>query len=206
MLDRLVGQLQQLGFSSVRCALREELLSADDKASLPQAPQTKYLFVNTESSLHTLGEIAKAELPHLATESALFVSMADTILRPQDFQSFVEFCRALAPGENAILATPYVRDEKPLVVEQNERGFVTHFGGELRAGSLVTSGMYCLSKEALEAAEPCLKMGTHKMRNFLAHLVEKNQKIRVFVVEKTIDVDHPDDLQDALRFIDEARV
>lgn len=204
LLERLLSQLQEFGFSSLRCALRDELLSSGDKAALPRDGQ--YLFVNTESSLHTLGEVVQAEKKMLAAKEALFVTMADTILRPQDFQAFIQFCRDLTLGESAILATPYVRDEKPLVVETNKDGIVTRFGSELREDSLVTSGMYCLSAQALHAVEPCLASGMHKMRNFLSHLVEKNQKIRVFVVEKTIDVDHPEDLQDALRFIDEARV
>lgn len=190
--------LEKEGFAQIRCALRDELLSPEDKASLPKATNYKYLFVNTESSLHTLGEVAKAEQP---IQAPLFITMADTILKPVDLRAFVSFCRGLGPNESAILATPYVNDEKPLVVELSQDGYVSRFGGDAKENSVITSGMYCLSPAALTCLEPCLNAGMQKMRNFLAHLVEKNQKIRAFVVEKTIDIDHPEDLADAEKFL-----
>jgi len=205
LLSRTMNNLKEQNFSKIHCALREELLSAEDKNKLPQSPSIHYLFKNTESSLHTLGELIHSMEPNDKTlPEHLFITMADTILHQKDLTAFVAFCRNLEPEENAILTTPYIRDEKPLVVKLDSQNIVSSFGEAAKENSLVTSGIYCFSPLALSLVNPSINQGMHKMRNFLAHLVEKNQKIRGFVVEKTIDIDHPEDIDDALRFLGKA--
>jgi hypothetical protein len=61
--------------------------------------------------------------------------------------------------------------------------------------------MYLLPPQALKIAEKAVGAGVSKMRNFLSHLTECGISIKIFVVEKTIDVDHPSDLQTAEHFL-----
>ena len=68
-------------------------------------------------------------------------------------------------------------------------------------GQFVTSGMYFLSPAAMLMALEEVQKGTHKMRNFLCKLLERELLIKSFVVSKTIDVDHPSDLENAARFL-----
>lgn len=125
--------------------------------------------------------------------------MVDTILKPEDLKNFLGFCRSLDPGDCAVLVTPFVDDEKPLWVQVNAKGFVERF--DSAQGQFVTSGMYFLAPRALERAAPMIAQGTHKMRNFLSKLVEDGIPIKTFVVAKTIDVDHPSDLNQAEEFL-----
>jgi choline kinase len=192
LLDLHVERFLAAGAPAIYCALRDELLSPEEKTGLPQAERLQYLFVNTESSLHTLAELIQAAGPEAGP---ILFSMADTVMREQDFQCFLEFCAGLAPRECAVLVTDFVDDEKPLWVQVDGQGLVTSFGSE--PGPYVTSGMYFLQPEAMKTALSLVQQGTQKMRNFLSHLAERKIPIKTFVVAKTIDVDHPSDLAKA---------
>lgn len=196
LLQHLVQRFETAGATEITCALRDELLTEEDKARLPRTPKLSYLFVNTESSLHTLG--ALVDSMGTSRGPALF-SMADTVLHPEDLRAFLRCVETLSEGECAVLATTFVDDEKPLWVQTDERGHATKFSSE--RGSCVTSGMYALSPEAMEIARENIQRGQHKMRNFLADLAERKIPVKTFVVSKTIDVDHPSDLDKAEEFL-----
>jgi NDP-sugar pyrophosphorylase family protein len=195
LLQHLVNRLRTEGVREITCALREELLTEDDRRQLPQAQGLAYIFVNTESSLHTLGALVETMRPEKGP--AVF-TMADTVLYPADLKLFLSTASALPEGECAVLATTFVDDEKPLWVKVDERGYSVRFGGE--SGDCVTSGVYALNPQAMEIALENIKSGTSKMRNFLANLAERRVPVKTVVVAKTIDVDHPSDLDKAEEF------
>lgn len=195
LLQHLIRRLQAAGVHEITCALREELLSEEDRKGLPRAPGLEYIFVNTESSLHTLGTLV--EKMGVAKGPAVF-TMADTVLFPADLENFLRTAANLAPTECAVLATTFVDDEKPLWVQVDERGYSVSFGGN--EGSCVTSGMYALNPQAMEIALENIRAGQAKMRNFLASLTTRGMPVKTVVVAKTIDVDHPSDLDKAEEF------
>jgi NDP-sugar pyrophosphorylase family protein len=195
LLETLLGRFRNNGFSEITCALRAEQITPDMRQILPKSPGLDYIFVDTESSLHTLAELIRS----LGSGRSVLFSMADTVILPEDFSAFVRFCRSLSEGENAVLVTPFVDDEKPLWAEIDEKGRIVHFGGE--KGSFVTSGMYFLCASSMELALKEVGAGTHKMRNFLSKLVESGSIVNSFVVSKTIDVDHPSDLEKAAQLL-----
>jgi NDP-sugar pyrophosphorylase family protein len=195
LLSRLIQLLKRQGVSQIHCALRAELLDNEARKSLP--PGCDYEFVNTDTSLHTLAAVVRTFRP---LPDHLFLTMADTVLTARDFQAFFQFCEGLKEGECAILATPHIDDEKPLYVtvdEQTQNAVV--FGAE--PTPFVTSGMYCLSKTALNLLPEQIAAGMGKMRNYLAFLATEKIPIKTFVVEKTVDVDHPHDLKHAREFL-----
>lgn len=193
LLELLLQRFRRSGIDEITCALRAELVPAPLRAELPAGP--RYLFVDTESSLHTLAELVKS----LGAEGPVLFSMADTVMLPDDFARFTQACAALPEGSCSVLVTPFVEDEKPLWVNVDPDGRVTRFGGD--SGPYVTSGMYFLSPAAMNMALEEVDRGTHKMRNFLSKLAEAGIPINSFVVTKTIDVDHPSDLENAARFL-----
>jgi len=192
MMDRFF----KAGIQEIHCALRAELLSEETRQSLPQRPELTYLFVNTESSLHTLGELITSCDP---AKGPVLFTMADTVMLQQDFVHFINFCENLPRQENAVLLTEFVEDEKPLWAQVDSQRNVTKFGTE--SAKFVTSGMYFLQPEAMRLVQQEIASGTHKMRNFLSKLAESRSPIKSFVVKKTIDVDHPSDLEKAAQFL-----
>lgn len=195
LIDRLLEEFKGAGVHRITCALRNELLSAEDRKALPQAAGLNWLFVDTESSLHTLEVL----IQKMGTGESTLFCMADTILKPADLRGFLDFCQSLQPDECAVLVTPHVDDEKPLWVQTDAEGLVKKFSGE--SGQYVTSGMYFLAPLAMAEATPLVRSGVHKMRNFLSNLVDRGTRIKTFVVRKTIDVDHPSDLDQAEEFL-----
>ncbi len=196
LLELLLDRFRAAGVAEITCALRHELLSPELRASLPQAPGVSYLFKDTESSLHTLAELVRSMGTH---QGPVLFTMADTVMLPGDFEAFLKFCGELDPSESAILLTTFVDDEKPLWAGVNEAGMITSFGSE--PATAITSGMYFLQPQAMEMAMELVDAGTHRMRNFLAKLAERQMPLKSFVVTKTIDVDHPSDLEKAAAFL-----
>lgn len=198
LLDRMILQLAQQGFERIVVAIREELLSADDIANLPKPKGVEYILVNTPSSLHTLGEcLKKTTLP--GEENSLFVTMVDTILQAQDFALFCQFCKSIDKTQSALLATKFIDDENPLYVDCDQNGRVSKIGKE--PTSTVTAGMYYLSASAQKLALEEIKNGTEKMRNFLSSLITNKQLVNLFVIEKSLDLDRPEDLIQAENFV-----
>ncbi len=195
LIGALLGRFIRAGANDIHCALRAELMDNEMRAELPRLPGVEYYFVDTESSLHTLNELI---LSWPKAGPTLF-SMADTIMLPADFDRFMKFCSQLGPAENAVLATRYIDDEKPLYVKTDGSNMATGFGPE--PSPVITSGMYFLSPQAMKTAAEMVNSGTHKMRNFLSGLAENGASIKTFVVDKTIDVDHPSDLAKAADFL-----
>jgi NDP-sugar pyrophosphorylase family protein len=196
LLGHLVSGLRANDIPEIYCALREELLSPEDHSRLPAAPGLQYLFVNTESSLHTLGALVDAMG---SSSGPVLFSMADTVLKRSDLKAFTNFCRGLKKNECAVLVTTFVQDEKPLWVHLDRKGNAVKFSSD--PAQHITSGMYFLSPQAMEIAHELILSGAQKMRNFLAALAQRGIPIKTFVVSKTIDVDHPSDLDEAAEFL-----
>lgn len=197
LLEILLGRFLKAGASEILCALRSELMSDGLRQGLPRPKGVSYIFKDTDSSLHTLAELIRG---FGAFRGPVLFSMADTVMLPGDFERFLRFCGGLAPGECAVLLTSFIDDEKPLYAAVNERnGQVIRFGPD--PGPYVTSGIYFLTPQAMEIALELVDSGTHKMRNFLSALAERGLPIKSFVVSKTIDVDHPSDLEKAAAFL-----
>jgi NDP-sugar pyrophosphorylase family protein len=194
LLHSLLQKISKTSGGPIICALRAEHLSQEDRDSLPTS--ARYLFVNTESSLHTLVELIRA-LPE-RSKPVLFL-MADTILKTSDLLAFANFCQQLPERECAILTTSFVDDEKPLWVHKNAQNYITNFNS-ISSGE-VTSGIYWLNRDAMNVAEEVLASGTHRMRNFLSRMAQRGMPIKSFVVSKTLDVDHPLDLKKAEEFL-----
>ncbi len=196
LLELLLGRFQEAGAQEISCALRAELLSPAMRESLPHLEGLRYLFVNTESSLHTLADLIRSLEPR---GGPVLFTMADTIMLPDDFRQFLRFCASLGPKENAVLLSTFVDDEKPLWAHLDESGDVRSFGSS--PAQHVTSGMYFLQPEAMLLALKLVKEGAEKMRNFLSQLAAQGFPVKSFVVQKTIDVDHPSDLEKASLFL-----
>ena len=139
--------------------------------------------------------------------------MVDTVLKKEDLQSFLKFCSREHQGKTQLLVTPFVEDEKPLVVKvdgnRNEKqSEIVQIGGTFEAGDVVTSGMYCFSPLVFDLFKGQSKdqenqdlKNMNKMRNFLNFLLQNGFKMSSFRVEKTIDIDHPEDIKTAENFL-----
>lgn len=98
------------------------------------------------------------------------------------------------------MVTPHIEDESPLTVQVSANGIVEAFHVPLTSDSLVTSGVYYFSADVLFFLNKAINSGKTKMRNFLSDLVEAGHIIKIFKVQKSLDIDRPEDIISAEKF------
>lgn len=200
LLEHSLTQLSPLGFERFHIIFndKERAMTLDEAPSV-HSSKVSYFFKSTASSLHSLYEVSLRI--NLAGETHYFISMIDSIVRSVDLQAFAKFCHNLAPDQSAILTTRFIEDEKPLTVAVNKTNQVAAFQVPLGQDSIVTSGVYCLSNQALRELQTCVQAGVSKMRNFLTYLVLHGHCIKAFTVDQTLDIDRPEDIRSAEKFL-----
>lgn len=161
----------------------------------------KHFHKTTISSMHSLYEISLRL--NLKVGEHFFVSMVDSIVSPIDAENFHFFCKNIKSDESAILTTSFVEDEKPLTLMANSEGYVTEFQVPIDNEVMITSGVYYFSEQILPILYEMIENNQTKMRNFLTELVKRNQKIKVYKVNKTLDIDRPEDIKSAEHFLKE---
>lgn len=203
LLERLMKSMNKCGLTSTLVNFNTGALQVSQFIEpIISSNNGKSFYKDTESSMHTLYEVMnKWIVISKSEESHIFVTMVDTILREGDLENYVNHCKNLKENECSVLLTKYIEDEKPLVVKV-VGDKVLSFGGSVEESSLITSGMYCLSKNIFPVLDDEIHNGTKHMRNFLSKIVEKNFDVKYFVVEKTLDVDRPEDVNSAESFLE----
>ncbi len=149
--------------------------------------------------MHTLWEVYSRGALGQATH--LLVVMADTVLNQRDLEGFVGFVSNLSVKQSAIMVTPFVDDEKPLFVEVDSLNKTVGFGDP--SSGFVSSGVYCFTSDTLDPLKDCIDGGMHRLRNFLSYLLKEGHTLSAFRVEKTVDVDRPEDILVAKRLMEE---
>jgi len=169
-------------------------------------PQINYFYAKPPTSLHSMFNIFQ-KIPSDSGSNHLMVSMIDTIMLKDDFKKFTQFCQTLKPYESAIVTTTFIDDEKPLTLKIDHKNLITKFQVPLETLNVqVTSGIYCFSYQALKEIGSALDRGVQKMRNYLTWLVDNDYPIYAFSVNKTVDVDRPEDILEAQKFIKDEEI
>lgn len=201
----LAEQLATLGCASVTCVVNEDVA-----ASLARTPslavtarrlaaRARVVECRTPSSLHTLA-VGLACMP----PGDVLCSMVDTVMAPADWRLVYEAgARGLASGAVAVLAvTPYDGgDDAPLWAQLTPRDAVSRLGGAPSAPPRVTGGVYAFGAAARARVPAALAAGRHRMRAFLADLVDSGADVRAVEVACIVDVDHKRDLERANAYL-----
>lgn len=160
-------------------------------------PSMKFDFItaDTASSFESFRLVA---LRLAETEEAFLISTVDALIRPDDVSRFVKECRA-SRAEAGLALTSHVDDEKPLWADVDEVGLVTAIGAEAKTRRAVTCGLYYLTRAAARALPAA---ATHaRLRDFLGELVASGVRVAGVTLSKSIDVDRPEDLVAAEKFL-----
>lgn len=200
LVERVMERLLSLGVEQIVVAFNshEKKMNWELLPSFKR-PEVKIIFVDTPSSMHTLYEVLKELKPN--KDDHILASMVDTIIKEKDFLNYFRSLESLQNHESCLLVTPFIDDEKPLTVKLNKQNIIEGFNCPIENGTVVTSGMYGLSGAIFPQLEKELAGGTHKMRNFLASLIPAGHTLKGFVVEKTLDIDRPEDVKVAEDFL-----
>jgi len=200
-LTHLIETLAGLGCPSVTCLVRDEFGAAvADVERRRWAVPVRFHACHTPSSLHTLAE-GFTRLP----AGAAFVTMVDTVMRPQDWRDLYAAARArLEAGSDAVLAvTPFVDDEAALYVSADAGGRVRRLSATPLEPVSVTGGVYAFAAGVRPLAAEAVADGVVRMRNFLARLVDRGLTVTAVSVPRIIDLDRPSDLEAANAWLGE---
>lgn len=128
------------------------------------------------------------------------ISTVDALMRPSDVATFTR--RALESKADAALAvTPFIEDEKPLWADLDASSRIVAVGDDARARRWLTCGLYGLTASCARASAG---REHGRLRDFWTELVRSGAQVDGVVFEKTIDVDRPEDLRSAEKFVKEA--
>ena len=202
LLELTLQNLHFKNFEKIALIFNDDEL-AMDLTLLPSLTNLNinYFFKSTPSSMHSLFEISQKL--NLNAGEHFFVSMVDSIIKPIDAKNFHQFCHTLKSDESGLIVTSFIEDEKPLTLKINSKDYITEFQCPIEPGTLITSGVYYLSSDVLPLLTDMIADGHTKMRNFLTELVKKGHKIKVFKINKTLDIDRPEDITSAEEFLRE---
>jgi NDP-sugar pyrophosphorylase family protein len=136
-----------------------------------------------------------------AAEAAeqFLVSTTDALIPASEVARFWRQCRE-EDGEIGLALTAHVDDEKPLWADVTKDGRVSALGPSCRDKSAVTCGLYYMTRLAvkrLPAAD-----SHRRLRDFLTAQAAAG-RVRGVLLNKTLDVDRPEDLAAAENFLTE---
>lgn len=158
-----------------------------------------FLRADTASSWETFRIVASA----LSQQAESFLmSTVDALVSPEDSARFAR--EALAPWQEttpaaALALTRFVDDEKPLWADADADGRITALGEDAARKDAVTCGLYALTRAAAEAMPPL--SGHGRLREFWTNLVRNKIPIRGVILNKSLDVDRPEDIGAAEEFL-----
>jgi dTDP-glucose pyrophosphorylase len=127
--------------------------------------------------------------------------MVDSLISKKDLANFAKFCETLRPDQSAIVVTSYIEDEMPLTVKVNKRNEIERFDCPIENGTFVTSGVYCFSTQIFPIVSLMVNRNEIKLRNLLKELIHNNFTIKSFYVKKSLDIDRPEDVLSAEKFL-----
>jgi NDP-sugar pyrophosphorylase family protein len=166
-------------------------------ASLTAAfPEMKFDFLSadTASSFESF-RLVSSKLAERA--DSFVISTTDALIAPADVRRFFETCRASNAAAGLAL-TSFVDDEKPLWADLDASGRIVALGESARERKFVTSGVYYMTRAAVSRLPAADAHG--RLRDFLSSLV-RDAAVAGIPLSKTLDVDRPEDLAAAEKFL-----
>ena len=205
LIDRLMRIFVSLGATEVCVICRapdvERRVTRTERRGSGGVPSIKIKVKATPSSMHSFYELSD----WLDGNEPFVLTTVDTVFREAEFRHYIEVMQQeLANGvEGVMVVTPYIDDEKPLYVDVDEALTIRGFYDEQHGCRYVSGGIYGLTPKALTTLRDCVERGESRMRNFQRALIADGVKLKAFVMDQVLDVDHQADIEKAEAFLKE---
>lgn len=136
--------------------------------------------------------------PYLGSAPFLLLTV-DAVIAPASVAALVAFAAEHADAAGVLGVTSTVDDEKPLWVELDEHARIRSLGAA--SGSHVTAGVYFLKPVVYSLADASPVRQWTAFRIFLRSLLDHGHLLYGFDVGFAVDVDRPEDVTAAERFL-----
>jgi NDP-sugar pyrophosphorylase family protein len=150
----------------------------------------------TPSSMESLFSLA----PLLADEPFMLFTV-DAVFPLAGLKRFLGKALAVSDAQAVLALTRFVDDEKPLWVQTTTHRRVRAMGDAARATPYVTAGFYYFQPDVFNLVELARARALGALRQFLGLMVDNGYRLYGVPVPKTIDVDYPQDIERADRYI-----
>lgn len=200
MIARLIRIFAENNAESISVIVNEEMTEVKALLdTLNPGCELNVVVKTTPSSMHSFYELSRVMKP-----GKFCLTTVDTVFKEKDFASYVRAFDEDTDNDGMMAVTPFIDDEKPLFVETDEQNSIKAFLDEHADGvKYVSGGVYALNEKAVRVLEECMANGMSRMRNFQRGLIAAGLKLKVYPIEKIVDVDHANDIETAERFISE---
>lgn len=200
MIARLIRIFAENNAESISVIVNEEMTEVKSLLdTLNPGCELNVVVKTTPSSMHSFYELSRVMKP-----GKFCLTTVDTVFKEKDFASYVRAFDEDTDNDGMMAVTPFIDDEKPLFVETDEQNSIKAFLDEHADGvKYVSGGVYALNEKAVRVLEECMANGMSRMRNFQRGLIAAGLKLKVYPIEKIVDVDHANDIETAERFISE---
>lgn len=198
LLARAIDAAADAGAREIALIINAEYAEVAEYAGRERWPVPVRLTVRTTpSSMESLFTLE----PHLADSPFLLLTV-DAIFAPGTLGALAEAGHAAGPA-GTLAITTFVDDEKPLRAALDREQRIVALGDAAAASSWVTSGMYFFYPVVFAHVAEARRRGLGALRHFLALLLAKGCRLGGFAVGKSVDVDRPEDVAVAERFLRE---
>jgi len=197
MLDRLIRLFAANNASSVSIIINEEMDEVFEHINNTKYPVPLHVTrKSTFSSMHSF-----FELSYMLDNERFCLATVDTVFLEEEFSTFIDAFRQ-CEVDGLFAVTDFIDDEKPLYVETDDNMTVRGFYDEkVSDARYVSGGVYCLKKNSIPVLRTAIEAGMFKMRTYQRQLLKNGFNIQAWPFSKIIDVDHPDDIRKAERFL-----
>ena len=193
MIARAIQAAAGEGATSVACIVNDLNPEVADYLRRNSWPLPVDVVVRTTpSSMESLFGLC----PLLDREPFLLLTV-DAVFAPRTLGRFLSAARRMEAAGGVLALTRFVDDEKPLWARVGPDRKIVALGDNARPSSLVTAGFYFFSPKIFTLMEEARALKLNALRQFLALLMERGLPLFGVSVAKTIDVDHPRDLDTA---------
>ncbi len=167
--------------------------------STPWPVPLELIIRTTPSSMESLFSLA----PLLKDEPFLLFTV-DAVFEFKILERFLTRSLGLT-GDGVLAVTRFVDDEKPLWVKLKRGHRIIEIGDGVLPRRYVTSGFYYFKPCIFDLIKTARENGLSSLRQFLGLLVASNYSLYGLPVSKTLDVDYPEDIKKAERYLEEIR-
>jgi len=197
LIARMIRAAHHVGVSSIACIVNDQDTGVADYLRSSSWPVPLELVVKTTpSSMESLFSLA----PLLRDEPFLLLTV-DSIFEFEALRGFVAKAHRLK-GDGALAVTSFVDDEKPLWVRFDKNQKIVALGDKARPTQYITSGFYYFNPDIFSLIYAARAKRLNALREFLGFLLEGGFNLYAVHVSKTIDIDYPEDIKKAQRYLE----
>ncbi len=200
LISRAIRAASHAGATSIACIVNDLNPAIVDYLRSRTWPVPLELITKTtDSSMESLFSLA----PFLR-EAPFLLLTVDAVFRFNTLQRFLEKARGLRDAQGVLAVTRFIDDEKPLWVRMDAHKKIVAMGDDAQSSSYVTAGFYYFAPDIFTMIDAARMRTLKGLRQFLGFLTERGFPLYGIPVAKTLDVDYPEDIEKAERFLREA--